>query len=153
MENVKIARFERDTELIPALAEFQRLNDEITRRAFHLFEARGQAHGQDVDDWLRAESQILGAPPAELRESKEDFQVAISLNGFKASDISVTVGKREVVVSAQNDFADGRPSMKVMRHIRYPAPVDIGTVRASFASGILKIVSAKADAEQGSRAT
>jgi HSP20 family molecular chaperone IbpA len=146
MGNVKITRFESDTELIPVLAEFQRLNDEITRRAYQLFEARGQAHGQDVDDWLLAESQILGAPAAELWESDENFEVAISLAGFKAPHISVAAGKRETVVSAQSGVADA-PSIKVMRHIRYPAPVDVATVRASFANGILKVVSAKAGAQ------
>ena len=35
----------------------QRL-DRVAARAFELYEARGGEHGQDVDDWLRAEQQI-----------------------------------------------------------------------------------------------
>lgn len=34
------------------------LNDRIARRAFELFEARGQVHGHDLEDWLRAEQDV-----------------------------------------------------------------------------------------------
>lgn len=32
--------------------------DRIASRAYDLYEARGGEHGQDLDDWLRAEQQI-----------------------------------------------------------------------------------------------
>ena len=32
--------------------------DEVARRAYELFLARGQAEGHDVDDWLEAERQL-----------------------------------------------------------------------------------------------
>lgn len=35
--------------------------EEIAERAYELFMARGGAHGQDVDDWLLAESELLRA--------------------------------------------------------------------------------------------
>lgn len=31
----------------------------IERRAYELYEGRGRADGQDVEDWLRAEAEIL----------------------------------------------------------------------------------------------
>jgi hypothetical protein len=34
-------------------------HDEIARRAYELFLARGASHGRDLDDWLEAESQLL----------------------------------------------------------------------------------------------
>jgi hypothetical protein len=33
----------------------------IASRAFELFAARGGAHGYDVDDWLRAEHELIAA--------------------------------------------------------------------------------------------
>jgi hypothetical protein len=33
-------------------------HEEIARRAYELFEQRGQAHGHDVEDWLRAEDEL-----------------------------------------------------------------------------------------------
>ena len=38
-----------------------RKDDEIRKRAFELFEARGKGDGQDLDDWLRAEDEITRA--------------------------------------------------------------------------------------------
>ena len=31
----------------------------IARRAYHLFERRGYAHGFDLDDWMTAEKELL----------------------------------------------------------------------------------------------
>jgi hypothetical protein len=35
--------------------------DEIARRAFELYAARGHEDGHDVDDWLCAERELTGA--------------------------------------------------------------------------------------------
>ncbi len=32
---------------------------QIAERAYHLFEMRGGSHGNDVEDWLRAEREVL----------------------------------------------------------------------------------------------
>ena len=36
---------------------------EIARRAFELYCARGGQHGQALDDWLRAERELIASPP------------------------------------------------------------------------------------------
>lgn len=33
-------------------------HDEVARRAFALYHARGAQHGHDVDDWLQAEREL-----------------------------------------------------------------------------------------------
>jgi hypothetical protein len=35
--------------------------DEIAQRAYELFMSRGGAHGNDLDDWLIAESELMRA--------------------------------------------------------------------------------------------
>jgi hypothetical protein len=35
--------------------------EEIAKRAYELFMARGGAHGSDLDDWLLAESELVRA--------------------------------------------------------------------------------------------
>jgi Protein of unknown function (DUF2934) len=32
--------------------------EQIAERAYHLYLARGEAHGHAIDDWLRAEAQL-----------------------------------------------------------------------------------------------
>lgn len=36
------------------------LRDEIARRAYELYEARGYVDGFDVDDWFEAEQDVMG---------------------------------------------------------------------------------------------
>ncbi len=36
------------------------LEDQIRRRAYMLYEGRGRQDGHALDDWLRAEAEILG---------------------------------------------------------------------------------------------
>jgi hypothetical protein len=40
------------------------LKDEIARRAYELYEARGYVDGFDIEDWLQAEQDIVGSQPA-----------------------------------------------------------------------------------------
>lgn len=38
--------------------------EQIRRRAYELYESRGQENGRDVEDWLQAEAEITAADPA-----------------------------------------------------------------------------------------
>ena len=41
------------------------LTEELIRiRAYHFYEKRGREDGHDLEDWLRAEAEILGKKPA-----------------------------------------------------------------------------------------
>ncbi len=43
----------------------------IRVRAYQLYEERGCENGHDLDDWLRAETEIAGKKPAAQAEGKE----------------------------------------------------------------------------------
>ena len=48
------------------------ITEAIARRAYELFLARGEQHGHDLDDWLRAERELAEAartPPVKLSDS------------------------------------------------------------------------------------
>jgi len=50
-----------DARIKPAVvAEPPNLEEEIRKRAFALFEARGREEGHELEDWLRAEEEIKG---------------------------------------------------------------------------------------------
>lgn len=47
---------------IPSVSPMEMVTDtDIARRAYALFEERGFEHGHDVDDWLRAERELIAA--------------------------------------------------------------------------------------------
>jgi hypothetical protein len=43
------------------------LRELIARRAYEIFEERGMRHGDDVNDWLRAEAEVKSAQRSEKR--------------------------------------------------------------------------------------
>jgi hypothetical protein len=46
---------------LTATAETPNIEEEIRRRAYELFEARGGEDGHELEDWLRAEEEIRGS--------------------------------------------------------------------------------------------
>ena len=71
------------------LGELDALNRETAKRAFALFQQRGYMNGWDVDDWLRAESEILVAVPIEMSESDDSFTIRAEVPGFDAKNLSI----------------------------------------------------------------
>jgi hypothetical protein len=52
----------KTTQTQPAdVAAGQKLEQEIRRRAYALYEDRGREDGHDLDDWLRAEAEFTTA--------------------------------------------------------------------------------------------
>ena len=43
-----------------AIESHSNLEEEIRRRAYEIYEARGREVGHDLDDWLRAEGEVSG---------------------------------------------------------------------------------------------
>jgi DUF2934 family protein len=45
----------------PVKASTEPTPDEVARRAYEMYEARGGEPGADLDDWLRAERELRGS--------------------------------------------------------------------------------------------
>ena len=43
-----------------AMVEPRGIEEEIRKRAYELFEARGREEGHELEDWFRAEDEITG---------------------------------------------------------------------------------------------
>jgi len=54
----KAQRKTKTTKLVVVKHQPAITKDDVARRAYELFLARGQAEGHDVDDWLEAERQL-----------------------------------------------------------------------------------------------
>ena len=55
----------------------QELTEEIIRmRAYFLFEQRGGRHGNDLDDWLQAEAEVMAKKPVASADNTERAQDA-----------------------------------------------------------------------------
>ena len=48
-------------------------------RAYQLFEQRGGEHGHDLEDWLRAEAEVVGKKPSLSVDQMEVSQAAAAI--------------------------------------------------------------------------
>lgn len=69
----------------------QRVQLAISRRAHELFEARGQEHGHDQEDWFRAESELLCPAPVSMSESEGRISVRANVAGFDETELEVSI--------------------------------------------------------------
>lgn len=135
----------------------QDIENAIARRAHELFASRGFTDGQDVSDWLTAESEVLEPFPLKLSETEEEITLKADLPGFSEKDIEVRVepwyifigGRREEKTESKQKgevvSAESRSS-GVFRAINLPAEVDSEKVEAAFDKGVLQIVLPKKEA-------
>lgn len=79
-------------------SKVQKLQLAIARRAHELFEARGREHGHDLEDWLRAESELLCPVSIAMSESKDRVSVRANVAGFDQSEIEVSVEPSRVMI-------------------------------------------------------
>jgi HSP20 family molecular chaperone IbpA len=55
-----------------------------------LFQDRGSTLGRDLDDWFRAERDLVWTPPLDLIETETQFKLRLAASGYDASQIKVS---------------------------------------------------------------
>jgi HSP20 family molecular chaperone IbpA len=134
----------------------ERLNGEVSRRAYQLYERSGNEPGQDLMHWLQAESQILQRL-SEIRESGSWYTINTPIRGFKPEEIQVTVDERSALIAATNNsqnpenqtMSTGSASsvnQSVFLLAQWPAQVDPATASAYIKNDTLTLTVKRAGA-------
>jgi HSP20 family protein len=125
----------------------------IARRAFEIFESRGHMHGNDREDWLLAESELLTPVKFHLSVSGDQLTALSEVPGFSREEIKVSVEPRRLSISGKTEPHEDHQSGKrvyskharlMFRVIDLPAEVDLSKARATFSGGTLDVVMPKA---------
>lgn len=135
---------------ISPYAELTRENNElIARRAYELFESGGFAHGRAVEDWLRAESEILLDAPVDVTETETELTVRADVPGFHEKDLEVRVSPRSLCIIGHRQESSDRKDEKtiyserratrVFRVFDLPSEIDPNRVNATVSDGLLEI--------------
>src|SRR5687767_4365304 len=80
--------------LVEAEIIFDRMKElyqAIERRAYDMFAERGYEDGQALEDWARAESELLINVPVALSDDESHILVHAEVPGFDEKDIQVSV--------------------------------------------------------------
>ena len=133
----------------PILGEIAKRFKDVERRAFELFEKRRCEAGHALDDWLKAEHELVGWPVAEMSEHADGYELQVRLPGLDAKHIHVTVAPQEIIVHSAperekpvrnatvlwSEFED--PSL--CRRFELPGPIDTGRVSTKLDKGVLTL--------------
>ena len=140
-------------EALPIFEELGKRFEEVKNRAFDLFEKRGREFGHAMEDWLKAEKDVMGWPMAEMKEKDGAFDIEVTLPGFETKDVQVTATPSEIILHASTEHAkkteEGRVlwtefgSNEVYRRFEAPATIDPDKVTAKLEKGILRITAPK----------
>lgn len=145
------------------LEEFENLFNQVRERAYSLFQQRGGRGGEcgDLDDWLRAERELLWTPPADVIDKDDQFRIHVAAPGFDAGEIEVTVLPETIVVRAESKQREEKQegellvsefsSRKLYRRFDLPAPIDPEKTVAELTKGVLRITAQKSEPVQAKR--
>ena len=127
--------------------DFDKIYDSIARRAFELFQGDGQWFGRDLDNWLRAEAEVLHPLHMDVLESDGNFTVRAEVPGFNAKELDIKVEPRSLTIAGrrEKEMKDGKKicsescADQILRAVSLPVDVDTTKVSASLKDGILTI--------------
>ena len=85
----------------------QKVQLAISRRAHELFEARGQEHGHDREDWFRAESELLCPASVSMSESEDRISVRANVAGFDQTELEVSIEPSRISILGEKKKTSG----------------------------------------------
>jgi HSP20 family protein len=161
MQPIKGQTLAKQTGPMSIFDRIQEIHDSIARRAFELFEGSGRWPGRELDDWFRAESELLHPVHLELTDSDNHLNVRAEVPGFSAKELEINVEPRRLTVSGKHETREETRKGKtiyselcageILRVVDLPAEVDTSSVTATLKDGILNIKMAKTPAPKSVR--
>jgi len=144
------------------LERINRMHDAIAQRAFELFAGSGWNLGRELDDWFKAEAELLHPVHLEVAESDDSVHVEAEVPGFDAKDLEVSVEPRRLTISGKKQSTEeskkGKTiykeqcSNQILRVVDLPAEVDKAKVTATLKNGMLSLALPKAAAAKAGAA-
>ena len=123
--------------------------EKIKERAFGLFKQRGGEHGNELDDWLRAERELFEVPSSELAEDDQAIHVRVAVPGLKAGDLEVTATPSELAIRGETTRREeGKKGesrfseftqRQMFRRFALPVEIKVERVSAKVEDGMLTI--------------
>ncbi len=133
----------------------------ISRRAYELCQARGFHHGNDLDDWFRAESELFRFVPVEVIDDDNEVRVFADVPGFNPSQLTVQLdanrllirGKAEQTQERQKENVtySERQGHEIFRVVHFPAEIESERATATVRDGVLELTLPKTQNSRSKR--
>lgn len=121
----------------------------LTRRAYEIFESNGRTFGRDLENWLRAERELLHPVAVNIAETDDSFEVKAEVPGFTEREIEVGVEPRRLTVIGKRETKKEEKKGKtvyaetcsdqILRVVDLPGEIETGKVTAILKNGVLEL--------------
>lgn len=168
IETGQTAQPEKTTET-PIFVEAEKLIERmeeaakaVAKRAYDFFEARGYRFGNELEDWFRAESELLRTVPTTMKEDDAQITIQAEVPGFQAGDIKISAEPHRLIIEGRSEqiqeeksketpekvvFSERRAN-QFYRLLDLPAEVDATRTEAKLKDGVLEITLPKVAVRQ-----
>ena len=134
-----------------SIADFWSKIDKVIKqmeeRAFQLFEERGREDGHDLEDWFRAEQELLAPVAMTITEKNGELRIHAELPGFTAKDISLNVEPETLTLQAEHTETKTDAEFErrqIYRRVALPGDVIPEKAKATWKDGTLEVIVPKA---------
>ena len=114
--------------------EIEQMYDEITQRAYSIFQNRGGNCALDLEDWLIAEKELLYKPTVRIEECNCRIVVTVYIGRVNPLEVRLLVTPDAMLVQAPSTGLK-----KVFRAIQFPRRIDVTKAEASYGDGCLSL--------------
>lgn len=132
------------------LEDFAKNTEAIAKRAFELFQKRGYKFGHELEDWFKAERELLKKVPIDIKDVDGNLNIRAEVPGFTAANLKVSVEPNRITIKGDNKVKtekidDGTlysewKSNKIFRTFDLPHQVDADKAVATIKDGVLTLV-------------
>lgn len=138
------------------LEEMSEWSSRIAQRAYDLFAASGFTNGHDLEDWLKAERELLKPVSLEIEDSDSEVFVKAEVPGFDAKDLNIRINGSHLVIEGKRERTGQRQgkddkalyreheTRQIYRTVALPASVVAEKAHAEVKNGILELKLPKA---------
>ncbi len=152
---------QRKNKFSPIFVEAEKMFEQLAdltkttgHKAYEFFQKRGGEFGREVEDWFKAESEILLNVPVDITETDEQFNVRAAVPGFRPDEIEISVKDNLLILSGvtearakkenENTVLSEWRSNRFFRQLTLDSAVDAEKVVADLKDGILQLTLPKA---------
>jgi HSP20 family protein len=129
--------------------DFAKNTEAIAKRAFELFQKRGYQFGHELEDWFKAERELLRKVPLDIKDVDGKLNIRAEVPGFTADNLKVSVEPTRITIKGEteekSEKKDGGTiysewkSNKIFRTFDLPHRVETDKATAKIKDGVLRM--------------
>ena len=83
--------------------QIARIHNSIARRAFEIFSSSRNGFGHDLENWFKAESELLHPVHVKMTEHDGAVNLSAEVPGFDAKDLEIKLEPNSVTISGKRE--------------------------------------------------